>query len=83
MTSGFLVLMGGKKVVASYREVIHALLHFRFGVAVERAVLRKKEFSQCGYLDLCVCFESSKFDHYSIYSVSELDAIVIMKHRVA
>ena len=33
------------------REVIHAL-HFPFGVAVESAVIRKEEFSQCDYIDL-------------------------------
>ena len=50
---------GKTKVVASSREDIHTLLHFRFSVAIESAVIRKEEFSQCGYkIDLCVCFES-------------------------
>ena len=49
---------GKTKVVASSREVIHTLLHFHLSVAVESAVIRKEEFSQCGYLHLCVCFES-------------------------
>ena len=52
---------GKTKVVASARKVIHALLHFHFSaaVSVKSAVIRKKEFSQCGYLHLCLCFESS------------------------
>ena len=45
--------------VASSREVTHALLHFCFSVAVESAVIRKGEFSLCGYLHLSLCFESS------------------------
>ena len=69
---------GKTKVVTSSREVIHALLHFRFGVAVESAVIRKEEFSQCGYLDLSFCCESSEVEHSSICSVPKLDAIVIM-----
>ena len=69
---------GKTKVVASSREVIHALLHFRFSVAVESAVIRKEEFSQCGYLHLSLCFESSEVEHSSICSVLQLDAIVII-----
>ena len=59
---------------------MQALLHFRFSVAVESAVIHKEEFFQCGYLDLWVCFESSEVEHFSICPVSdsELDAIVIM-----
>ena len=55
------------KVVTSSREMNHALLHFRLSVAVESAVIRKEEFPQCGYLDLCVRFESSEVEHSSIY----------------
>ena len=66
------------KVVASSRKVIHALLHFRFSVAVKSAVIREEEFSQCGYLHLCLCFESSEIEHSSICSVLQLDAIVII-----
>ena len=51
---------GKTKVVTCSRKVIHALLHFRFSVAVKSAVVRKEEFSQCGYLHLCLCFESSE-----------------------
>ena len=69
---------GKTKVVTSSREVIHALLHSRFGVAVESAVIRKEEFSQRGYLDLSFCCESSEVEHSCICSVPELDAIVIM-----
>ena len=54
---------GKTKVVASSRKVIHVLLHFRFSVAVKSAVIRKEEFSQCGYLHLCLCFESSEVEH--------------------
>ena len=57
--------------------MIHALLHFRFSVAVESAVIRTEELSQSGYLDLCVCFESSEVEHSPICPVPELDAIVI------
>ena len=66
------------KFVASSRKVIHALLHFRFSVAVKSAVIRKEEFSQCGYLHLCHCFELSEVEHSSICSVLQLDAIVII-----
>ena len=69
---------GKTKVVTSSREVIHALLHFRFSVAAKSAVIRKEKFSPCGYLDLCVCFESSEDEHSSMCSVSHLDAIVII-----
>ena len=69
---------GKTKVVASSREVIHALLHFHFSVAVKSAVIRKEEFSQRGYLHLCVCFGSSEVEHSSICSVHQLDAIVII-----
>ena len=36
--------------------------------------------SPCGYLDLCVCFESCDVDHSVICPVShsELDALVIL-----
>ena len=66
--------------VSSTSEVIHALLHFRFNVAVVSAAIRKDEFSQCGCLDLCVCVESSEVEHSSICSVPvlQLDAIVII-----
>ena len=69
---------GKTKVVASSRKVIHALLHFRFSVAVEGAVIRKEELSQCGYLRLSLCFESSEVEHSSICSVLQLDAIIII-----
>ena len=69
---------GKTKVVASSREVIHTMLHFRFSVAVKSAVIRKEEFSQCGYLQLCVCLETSEVEHSSICSVLQLDAIVII-----
>ena len=69
---------GKTKVVTSSREVIHALLHYRFGAAVESAVIRKEEFSQCGYYDLCFCCESSEIEHSSMSSLPKLDAIVIM-----
>ena len=65
---------GKTKVVTSSREV----LHFRFSTAVESAVFRKEEFPQCGYLYLCVCFESSEVEHSSICPVSELDVMVII-----
>ena len=77
----FLCADGKTKVVASYRKVIHALLHLRFSVAVESAVIRKEEFSQCGYLRLSLCFESSEVEHSSIIllcSVLQLDAIIII-----
>ena len=57
---------GKTKVVASSREMIHTLVHFRSSVVVESAVIRKEEFSQCGYLHLCLCFESSEVEHSSI-----------------
>ena len=45
---GFGKYDGKTNVVASSREVIHALMHnFRFSVAVESAVIGKEEFSQC------------------------------------
>ena len=59
MTSVFLVLVVKQKVVASSREVIHALLRFRFSVAVESAVLSTEVLSVWPHIDLCVCFESS------------------------
>ena len=58
---------GKTKVVASSGKVIHALLHFRFSVADESAVIRKEEFSQCGYRHLSLCFESSEVEHSSIH----------------
>ena len=58
------------KVVASSREMVHALLYFRFSVAVESAAISKEEFSQCGYPDRCVCFESSEVEHYHRHSVA-------------
>ena len=69
---------GKTKVVASSRKVIHALLHFHFSVAVKSAVSHKEEFSQCGYLHLCLCFESSEVEYSSICSVLQLGAIVII-----
>ena len=70
---------GGKtKVVTSSREVMHALFYFCFSVAVESAVIGMEELFQYGYLDLCVCFESSEVEHSSICSVHEFNAIVIM-----
>ena len=45
---------GKTKVATSSREVIHALLHLRIGVAVKSAVIRKEEFPQRGYLHICV-----------------------------
>ena len=69
---------GKTKVVASSRKVIHALLHFHFSVAVKSAVIRKEELSQCGYLHLCLCFETSEVEHSSICFVLQLDAIVII-----
>ena len=62
--------------------MIHALLHFRFSVVVESAIIRKEEFSQCSYLDIGVCFESSDVEHSSIYSVPELEAIIIMMRSI-
>ncbi len=73
---------GKTKVIASSTKVIQALLHFRFTVAVKSAVIRKEEFSQCGYRHLCVCFESSEVEHSSICSVLQLDAIVIILRSV-
>ena len=69
---------GKTKVVASSRKVIHALLHFRFSVAVKSAVIRREECSQCGYLHHSHCFESSEVEHSSICSVLQLDAIIII-----
>ena len=47
----FIIIIGADgKVVASSGEVIHTLLHFRFSVTVESAVIRKEEFSQCDYI---------------------------------
>ena len=69
---------GKTKVVASSRKVIHALLNYRFSVAVKSAVIRKEEFFQCGYLHICVCFESSEVEHSSICSVLQLDVIIII-----
>ena len=69
---------GKTKVVASSRKVIHALLHFRFSVAVESAVIRKEEFSQRGYLHLSLCVKSSEVEHSSICSARQLDAIIII-----
>ena len=66
---------GKTKVVASSRKVIHALLHFHFSVAVKSAVIHKEEFTQYGYLHLCLCFESSEVEHFSMCSVLQLDAI--------
>ena len=43
---------GKTKVVASSRKVIHALLHFRFSVAVKSAVIRKEEFFSASPLSL-------------------------------
>ena len=57
---------GKTNVVASSRKLIHTLLHFRFRVAVKSAVIRKEEFSQCGYLQHCLCFEPSEVEHSSI-----------------
>ena len=68
---------GKTKVVASSRKVIHSLLHFHFSVAVKSAVIRKEEFSQCGYQS-CLCFESSDVEHSSTCFVLQLDAIVII-----
>ena len=69
---------GKTKVVASSREVIHKLLHFRFSVAVKSAVIRKEELLQCGYLHICACFKSSEVEHSSPCSVLQLDAIAII-----
>ena len=67
---------GKTKVVASSRKVIHALLHSHFSVSVK--VIRKEKFSQCGYLHILLCFESSEVEHSSICSVLQLDAIVFI-----
>ena len=65
MVHGFCLLGadGKTKVVANSGKVIHSLLHFRFCVAIENAVIGKEEFSQSGYLDPCVCCESSAVEH--------------------
>ena len=61
---------------------MHALLHFRFSVAVERIVVSKEVFSQCGYLAIIsLCFESSEVEHSSVCQIFELDAVVsILRH---
>ena len=67
---------GKTTLVASSRNVLQALLHFRFSVSDKSAVIRKEELSQCGCLHLCICFESSEVEHSSTCSVLQLDAIV-------
>ena len=47
----------------------HALEKWFTHCCVKSAVIREKEFSQCGYLHLCLCFESSEAEHSSIRSV--------------
>ena len=51
---------GKTTVVTSSREVIQVLLHFRFSVAVESAVIGKEDFSQCDYISFVLALSCQR-----------------------
>ena len=80
MTFIFLVLMVKPKLSQALEKLFtHRGCCISATVAAaDSAVIRKEELSQCGYIDLCFCFESSEVEHSSVGSVPQLDHAIVI-----